>query len=79
MGPVGGEVGIGDARRPQAALTHLPFQAIDAAAKLIELALAGQTKVLEQLVAVALQLTLGLLLQLRRIATEGPQHILHKG
>jgi hypothetical protein len=79
MGSVREDVGFGGAGRPHSALAHLPFQAIDAAAQLVELALAGQSKILEQLIAVALQLTFGLLFQLRRIATEGPQHILHKG
>ena len=55
------------------------LQPIDAPAQLVELPLPGQAQILEQLVAIALQLPFGFLLQAGGFTAQGPQYVIHQG
>ena len=54
------------------------FQPVDAAPQFVDLPLAGEPKILEQLVAVALELPLRLLLDFRGLSPQGLEHVIHE-
>ena len=55
------------------------LQPVDAAPQLVDLPLTGQSEIQEQLVAVALELPLRLLLHFRGFPPDGLEHIIHQG
>ena len=54
------------------------FQPVDAASQFVDLPLAGEPKILEQLVAVAFELPLRLLLDFRGLSPQGLEHVIHE-
>ena len=52
------------------------FQPVDAAPQFVDLPLAGEPKILEQLVAVAFELPLRLLLDFRGLSPQGLEHVI---
>jgi apolipoprotein N-acyltransferase len=60
------------------ALAQGLLEPVDAAAQFIELPLLGEAQVLEQLVAIALQLAAGLLFKAWGFSAQGTQHVLHE-
>ena len=60
-------------------MAQLPLESVEAAAQLIDLPLACQAEIGQQVIAVALELPLRLLFQLRVLTAKSFEHVLHQG